>query len=310
VQKALDTLGAGEVAYVRGGTYDQDLLLGRSGTATAPFTVRSFPGERVVLGPGAGGGDNEPLQIGNGAGFVRFQGLVFEGATGSSTANVYAWGDAHDIELSACEITGSARQGFFSEASTSSIQIIGCNIHDNGGGGPTHLDHNVYMQGHGHVIVNCRIAGAPNGSDVQIYPSSDGVIVAENTIVGALLDGIILGSDGGGTTSNLTLANNVVAFNGRYGISTYWAGTEGTGNVAVKNVVWGNSGGQMVGSGIDWIDDAIANPLFVNLGLGDLHLLLGSPAIDTAKQEYATPDDLDGANRPQGAGPDIGAYER
>jgi hypothetical protein len=100
------------------------------------------------------------------------------------------------------------------------------------------------MQGHGHVIVNCRIAGAPNGSDVQIYPSSDGVIVAENTIVGALLDGIILGSDGGGTTSNLTLANNVVAFNGRYGISTYWAGTEGTGNVAVKNVVWGTAAGR------------------------------------------------------------------
>jgi hypothetical protein len=310
VQKALNTLQAGQIAYVRGGTYDQDLMLRRSGTATAPFTIRNYPGERAVLGPGTGQSDDEPLQIGNGAAYVRFQGLVFEGATGSSTTNVYAWGNAHDIELSACEITRSARQGFFSEASTSSIQIIGCNIHDNGGSGPTHLDHNVYMQGQGHVIVNSRIANAPNGSDVQIYPSSDGVIVADNTIVGALLDGIILGSDGGGTTTNLTLANNVVAFNGRYGISTYWGGAEGTGNVAVRNVVWGNSVGQMDGSGIDWLEDVIANPLFVDLGLGDLHLLLGSPAIDTARQEWATPDDLDGGSRPRGLGPDVGAYER
>jgi len=251
-----------------------------------------------------------PLAIGSGAAYVRFQGLVFQGATGSSTTNVYAEGNAHDIELSACEITGSARQGFFSEPSTRSIQIIGCNIHDNGGSGPTHLDHNVYMQGTGHVIVNSRIANAPNGSDVQIYPSSDGVIVADNTIVGAMLDGILAGSDGGGTTSNLTLANNVVAFNGRYGISTWWDGAEGTGNLATRNVVWGNTTGQMDGTGMDWVDDTIADPLFVDLGLGDLHLLFGSPAIDTAKEEYATPDDLDGAVRPQGLGPDVGAYER
>jgi hypothetical protein len=133
VQKALDTLQAGGIAYVRGGTYEQDLLW-RLGTATAPFTIRNFPGERVVLGPGAGGGDNEPLQIGNGAGFVRFQGLVFEGATGSSTANVYAWGRArHRVVCVRDHWFGAP--GFFSEASTSSIQIIGCNIHDNGGGG-------------------------------------------------------------------------------------------------------------------------------------------------------------------------------
>jgi len=310
VQKALSTLEAGEIVYVRGGTYSQDLLLSRAGTASAPFTVRNYPGERVVLEPGTGQSDDMPLQVGNGAAYVRFQGLVFEGATGSSTTNVYAWGNAHDIELSACEITGSARQGFFSEPSTSSIQIIGCNIHDNGGSGPVHLDHNVYMQGQGHVIANCRVANAPNGMDIQIYPSSDHIIVTENTIVGAGLDGIILGSDGAGTTSNLTLVNNVVAFNGRYGISTYWGGTMGTGNVATKNVVWGNTSGQLVGNGITYTANTVADPRFVDRAAGNLHVQAGSPAIDLAQIEYALPDDLDGAGRPQGAGPDIGTYER
>ena len=116
VQKALSTLQAGEIAYLRGGTYSQNLLLNRAGTATAPFTIRNYPGEQPVLQPGTGQTDNIPLQLANGAAYVRFQGLIFEGATGSSTTNVYARGSAHDIELSACEIRGSQRQGFFSAA--------------------------------------------------------------------------------------------------------------------------------------------------------------------------------------------------
>ena len=201
-----------------------------------------------------------PLQLGNGAAYVRLQGLTFEGASGPSTTNVYASGNAHDIEFSNCEVRSSQRQGFFSEPSTSAIQIIGCSIHDNGGGGPTQLDHNVYLQGQRHLLANSRIANAPNGFNVQIYPSSDRIIVTENTIVGAFRDGIIVGSQGGGTTTNLTIANNVIAFNGRYGISTYWGGAVGTGNLATKNVAWGNSSGDLVGTGITYSANTLPTP--------------------------------------------------
>ena len=63
-------------------------------------------------------------------------------------------------------------------------------------------------------------------------------------------------------------------------------------------------------TGITYTANTIADPRFVDRRHGNFHLQAGSPAIDTALIGYALTDDLDGAGRPQGAGPDIGTYER
>jgi hypothetical protein len=52
-----------------------------------------------------------------------------------------------------------------------------------------------------------------------------------------------------------------------------------------------------------------AEPLFVNPATQDYHLTVESPAIDAGTVEDAPLDDLDGNNRPQGDGYDIGPYE-
>jgi hypothetical protein len=65
-----------------------------------------------------------------------------------------------------------------------------------------------------------------------------------------------------------------------------------------------------VGNGITYTANTVADPRFVNRAGGDLHLQTGSPAIDGGQVEYALPNDLDGAGRPQGVGPDVGTYER
>lgn len=52
------------------------------------------------------------------------------------------------------------------------------------------------------------------------------------------------------------------------------------------------------------------NPLFVNAAAGDFHLMTGSPAIDAADPASTEPADHEGTPRPQGAGRDIGAFER
>lgn len=50
--------------------------------------------------------------------------------------------------------------------------------------------------------------------------------------------------------------------------------------------------------------------LFTNPGTGDLTLRAGAPAIDRGVADGAPSDDVTGTARPQGAGIDIGAYER
>jgi len=51
------------------------------------------------------------------------------------------------------------------------------------------------------------------------------------------------------------------------------------------------------------------NPLFMNIGAGDFHVMEDSPAIDNASSLHAPENDFDGNFRPRGKGCDIGAFE-
>lgn len=305
VQRALDRLRPGQTAIVRAGVYRQNLVAERAGRRTAPITIRGQRG--AVLAAGSGDGDNVPLGLANGAAYLRFQGFVIEGATGSSTTDIYAFDDAHDIEVSDCEVRRSARQGFFSEATTRRIQILRCWFHDNGGRGPENLDHNIYVEGRSHVIAGNLIEGARNGSGIQVYPSTDRVTVAGNTIVGNALHGIILGGGGDSMSNNALIVNNILAGN-KTGIATVWDGDKGTGNVARRNLAWRNSDGGFTGDGITYADNLKGDPRFVNASKGDYRLGPRSAAAGRALRRLTTAVDIN--RHPRGQQRDLGAYER
>lgn len=305
VGKALRTLGPGQIAVVRGGVYSESVSVNRGGTAAAPITVRAAAGETAVIRASG----EEALELLGGAQYLRFEGLVFEGATGASSTNVYATGGAHHIELLGVEVRGSARQGFFSDANTQAIHIIAANFHDNGGSGPSNRDHNIYIEGSNHVVASTVVRNARNGWGIQIYPSSSGIVVAANTIVDNGQGGIVVGSDGNGTTNGARIVGNIVAFNGGPGLSTYWAGATGADNVERGNLGWRNTGGDLTGTSIGHSGAIIADPQFVNRAAGDLRLGPQSPAIGRGEAAFTPATDASGVGRPQGA-PDVGAHER
>jgi hypothetical protein len=305
----LNTLQAGQRALVRAGTYTQDHVFSRSGTAAAPITVAAYPGERPVLHAASTSGDTYPIRI-TGS-YFRLQGFVIENARGISSTDVYFDVGADHVELAANEIRFSQDQGVFAEAQTNNLHLLGNYVHDNGLGHVPgqHQSHGLYIEGASHLIANNVITDHPFGFGIQIYPQNTGTIIVHNSVVESGFSGIVVGGNGG--VSNIRIRNNVFAFNSQYGVARDSACP--TSSVADRNVLFGNNSGAVQGgcSGLNTSGgNRTSDPLFVNRGAGDLHLQPGSSALDYAMPEFSMSVDHDRRARPQGPAADVGSYER
>jgi Disaggregatase related/Protein of unknown function (DUF1565) len=319
IQRALNDLQAGQIAYVRAGTYSQSIVMRRAGTATAPITVRNFPGEDPVIQPGGTGSMDYPVRITAGAAFFRLSGFVIQKAPLDTTVNVWVSDGqttqpaaAHDIEVSDNEIRSAVGTGMLVAPNTKNVHVLRNSIHDNGTG-TAHQHQGLYVQGQDALVANNLVYSQPHGFGIQVRGedtavAANRVMVVDNTSVGNQLAGIVVEN----TATNTTVVNNVSAFNGTVGIYGYYCcGSSLPGNVAYGNLLYGNADGPTGGgSVIDFSkDNILADPKFVNrVGL-DFHLGSGSAAIDRALGPYSKRDDRDGYPRPTGAAPDVGAYE-
>lgn len=309
IQKAADTLKPGQRVLVRRGVYVEDLAIRRAGTAVAPITIAAYAGERAVLHAASTSGDTYPVRFQSGASFVRLRGFVIELARGTSSTNVYFEGSAHDIELAANEIRYSQDQGVFAERTTRQLHIVRNRIHDNGRGHESgqHQSHGIYLEGARHLVANNAIYDHPFGFGIQIYPDNHESMVVNNTIVRSGHSGIVVGGDGG--VFDITIRNNVLAFNARYGVQM--DSDCPTDDVAVDtNLIYANRYGA-VQSGCSSVSTSggniAANPRFV--APGNFQLRPGSPAINRARADFAPRVDIRGRPRPSGGGYDIGAFE-
>jgi hypothetical protein len=322
IQKALNTLRAGETALVRAGTYTQSIVMQRAGSALAPITVKNYPGERPVIHPAGTTSMDYPVRITAGAAFFRLQGFVIENAPLDGTVNVYISDGgqtqpqaAHDIEFSGNEVRNGMGTGLLVAPRTNNVQIVGNLVHHNGIG-TVHQHQGLYFQGQNGLIANNVVYDQPNGFGIQVRGedtaiAANNVIVTGNTSVGNSLAGFVIEN----TAANVTVVNNVAAFNGTYGIFGYYCcGSNGAGNVAYNNLLYGNTSGATRNSSGTVVDFSRGNltgdPLFVNRGADDYHLLPGSAATDRSILEWSHRFDRDWLARPLGLSADTGAYER
>jgi len=326
LQKAFDALQPGQTAYLRAGTYGQKCSatsFTRDGTASAPITVRGYPGERAVLNG----------QIRLEGSYIRLSYIVMEGP---SCGN---WGDAgrlgenlilmdvttsHHIEVSYSEVFHSGWHAGIS-AGGNDIYILNNYIHDNGNFNDPdqyNTSHGIYYHDGTRGLVANNILEHNRAKGLSARYSANTVFVVNNTVVGNGRSGIDIAED----THDWLFANNIIMNNGNVndgvGINTNGS-TGGTTNVLVNNVFWNNGTG-----GTDhWntnstrINNLVADPLMENpagsvvtdshVGYSnDYRLRAGSPAIDFASAAYASPFDIINLCRAQGAGADAGAYER
>jgi hypothetical protein len=312
VQKAFDTLRPGQIALVRAGTYRENVVVRRGGTARAPVTVRNEPGARPVLTP-APRSPSYPLRLTDGAAYVRVQGFVVERARGPSTMNVVGLGEspgAHDYEISDCEIRFARNSsGIFVDDTNRRVWLLGNTVHDNNERGVQHQG--IYFEGHDSVIANNVVYGQTDGFGIQVRAGADNVVVTHNTVSGNSLSGIVVEN----TAARVRVVNNVSAFNGGYAVRGLDAGGPlGSGNVADDNLGFRNGDGEFANEGRRVLHfsrgNLVRNPKFVDRAQGDFRLGEGSPALDRAVPEWSPAQDRSGAPRPSDVPADLGAYER
>jgi hypothetical protein len=127
-------------------------------------------------------------------------------------------------------------------------------------------------------------------------------------VVGSGYSGIVIGGSGG--VDDIRVHNNIFAFNDQWGIKH--DSDCPTATVADHNLIWAN-GYDPIEEGCSGLDtsggNVLADPRFVDLDARNLHLGAGSAAFDKGLPNWALGVDFEGDARPQGAGPDIGAYE-
>jgi Right handed beta helix region/Protein of unknown function (DUF1565)/RTX calcium-binding nonapeptide repeat (4 copies) len=308
--KAVASVSPGHTVVLLPGTYGArgtTNMMSRGGTAQAPVTFRGQPGAELprILG-----------LVKITSSHQRFNHLLFDGPTGmvkpptsdnpdGEQVQISILGPAvSGIEISDSEIRDSGWHAGIYLDTAEDVRITGNYIHDNGDffdPVQENTSHGIYFSAGSGLIAN-NVIEHNVARGVQLYEGPHDVVIANNTVVGNGKAGIQFGNE---TTRSIAV-NNVVAYNGSYGIRS--AALTGTSNVVKRNLVWQNGSWNLSPSdGLTLIDNLTLNP-----GFGpsdDFRATTASPLVDRALGGYAPPMDFDGEARPQGAAPDLGAFE-
>ncbi len=209
--KAGSVLQAGDTLYVRGGIYNDFITDGiNSGTGwDRPITYKAYPGERPVLRPTV---RNNVVRFNSNA-YIVIDGLVLDAILFADyeLPVVKVTSNAHHIRIINSELMNSLN-GMGLQASGprgDHVEVINCDIHDNGQVAIGSQNHGIYLSSPHCLIENNRFYRNSTWHIHGYSGNSDNTIVRGNLFYDA--DGAILISNG----SHWLVANNVIENGGR-----------------------------------------------------------------------------------------------
>jgi hypothetical protein len=361
----------GDVVHVEPGSYHENVSIRRSETAVSriAFVSDTKWGAKVTgmkstptIDIRANYVDLIGFEVTNPHGFVGIQ-VTGNGGIGSYDRVIA--NHVHDI-AGAC-ILKLCRPGMKSGGGAGIVvsdnlnhddDVIGNLVHDIGDPlNPQNadIDHGIYVELGGDLSfpsagsysakVENNIIYNIEGDGITSWHCTSNMIVTNNTIVGAGVQGILLSASyqdckkgqRGKPNASSVVANNILVGNGWHsvcspevirrhlcvrkdvgggcGLRAYHAvHARLMNNLSYDNrcnkVVSGRLGVEPdVAASSTISGNLVGDPMFVDPQRYDFHLRRGSPAVDHGTSFDAPNTDFDGSARPQGAGYDIGAYE-
>jgi hypothetical protein len=241
IQKAADTLVAGDTVYIRAGTYPERVVPQNSGSAGSPITYAAYPGETATI-DGSGvtlPDDLEGLFHIQGQSYIVVSGLrVINAGPYGNNAGILVLGSSHiTVENNATYNTNSSGIGIWV---SDHVIVDGNRVKEAGGGGWQEcisVAESDTFEVHDNEVLNCHKEGidAKNGaSNGQIYRNhvhhtqevgiyvdayenhTYNIAVYQNVVHDIQNnDGFAIGSEQGGLLENVRVYNNI-AYHNRY----------------------------------------------------------------------------------------------
>ena len=279
-RKLIAVLQPGQYGCLRGGTYDEDPTIRVSGTAAAPITITSFPGEWATL--------YGRLSVEDNVTRVIVQHLTLDGAgapnDGSSKLpSPTVHGDA--VAFISNEVTNRHSAICFAVGNEShgrayNVEIRGNRIHDCGVLPPTNHQHGIYLHSPccAQVTDNWIHDNADTG--LNLFPDADGNYFARNVVHGNGDNLSFAGRSKGGVCSSSDdnlIENNVLSHPRVRKNITSWSpcGRHGTGNVLRRNCIYPATFEGPEGYSLQ--SNLYVDPQYENAAAADFRLRPGSP---------------------------------
>jgi hypothetical protein len=326
IGRGIDAAEAGDIVYIKAGTYVEILTFYRSGTVDRPIIVSAAPGAlgKVKITPPEDQYDETVVNIGipEAVRHLWINGLIIEGPRGRPGAQnddfgvngVTWWGfSGEGTRLTNNVIYHHMHCGIkrTNDGSSDGLLIEGNIIFGNGTDG---LDHGIYMPSDdARIIGNIIFDNASYG--IHGYRTPANMVIKRNIVLdhwasaGLILGGpenevynnVLVSNVAGllyfrGDSNNNIVKNNIIAFNDtESSVDTYLGAP--TGNIDDYNGYYPGQADPKIPPGPNNIYE---DPRFVDAQNGDYRLQADSPYIDRG---------TDIGDSFCGAAPDIGAFE-
>ncbi len=187
LRKATSLLKAGDTLFLREGVYDEALLntLLQGESWSRPITIRAYPGERPTLQPRGEVGGVVNLATSS---YLILDGLIldaqFESSYNHDLPVVKVTSNAHHIRFVNCEVKNAQNShGFLLTGPQGDhVEIINCDIHDNGQMKDGSENHGLYISSVTNLIENSRVYNNASWGFHLFSGRSDGTVIRNNRI--------------------------------------------------------------------------------------------------------------------------------